>query len=265
MDKITDKLNHHSKKPHHPAIQAAMKLAEIKLNRYYATTDTSSAYRIAMILHPALKLEYFRAHDWKREWIRLAEQLVRDEYTKNYQGKAECLEENLYEADDKALQSAFDAEFGDFANFTTGIISVPTSELDDYLKLPVEKAPDPLKWWHNHRRVYPNLSRMALDYLSIPGESDIATSGQCADLYVPATSTAVERVFSQGRQLLHFTRNTLSTASIRAFLCLGSWCRSDIISSQDLVSSLSSNKRKAVPIIDITTDNDADTEDGFRR
>src|SRR5271154_3426232 len=127
-----------------------MKLAEIKLNRYYATTDTSSAYRIAMVLHPALKLEYFRVHNWKREWIRLAEQLVRDEYTKNYQGKAECLEEEVNAVDDKALQSTFDAEFSEFADFAIGIISVLTSELDDYLKLPVEKASDPLKWWHNH-------------------------------------------------------------------------------------------------------------------
>src|SRR5271154_1440235 len=158
-------------------------------------------------------------------------------------------------------QSTFDAEFSEFADFAIGIISVPTSELNDYLKLPVEKASDPLKWWHNHHRAYPNLSRMALDYLSIPGESNIVVFGQRADLYMPATSTTVERVFSQGCQLLHFTRNTLSTASIRAFLCLGSWCRSDLIGSQDLVSSLSLNKRKAVSIIDITTD--ADAEDGF--
>ena len=30
---------------------------------------------------------------------------------------------------------------------------------------------DPLKWWHDNRHVYPVLYRMALDYLSIPGES----------------------------------------------------------------------------------------------
>ncbi|KDQ49145.1 hypothetical protein JAAARDRAFT_109631, partial [Jaapia argillacea MUCL 33604] len=64
---------------------------------------------------------------------------------------------------------------------------------------------------------YPNLHRMALDYLSIP-----------------ATSTAVERVFSQGRQLLHFTRNRLSPSSIRAAICLGSWGRHDLIHMPDL-------------------------------
>ncbi|KIJ13032.1 hypothetical protein PAXINDRAFT_36453, partial [Paxillus involutus ATCC 200175] len=59
---------------------------------------------------------------------------------------------------------------------------------------------------------YPNIHRMALDCLS-----------------VPATSTAVEHVFSQGRQLPHFTRNQLSARSMRAFPCLGPWVRHDMI------------------------------------
>ena len=44
------------------------------------------------------------------------------------------------------------------------------SEIDKYLKLPVEHVKNPLKWWFNNRTTYPNLSRMALDYLSIPGK-----------------------------------------------------------------------------------------------
>ncbi|KAG1807464.1 uncharacterized protein BJ212DRAFT_1281980 [Suillus subaureus] len=34
----------------------------------------------------------------------------------------------------------------------------------------------------------------------------------------PATSTAVERVFSQGRRLIHFTRHRLVLSTIRASL-----------------------------------------------
>jgi hypothetical protein len=46
------------------------------------------------------------------------------------------------------------------------------SEIDEYLKLPVDHVKNPLKWWFNNRTTYPNLSRMALDYLSlsIPGK-----------------------------------------------------------------------------------------------
>ncbi|KAG2062710.1 hypothetical protein BDR04DRAFT_948920, partial [Suillus decipiens] len=48
-----------------------------------------------------------------------------------------------------------------------------------------------------------------------------------------ATSTAVERVFSQGRHPLHFTRNHLSPLSTRAFLYLGSWLCCDLVAPED--------------------------------
>jgi hAT family C-terminal dimerisation region len=28
---------------------------------------------------------------------------------------------------------------------------------------------DPIRWWHVHKKTYPRLYRMALDYLTIPG------------------------------------------------------------------------------------------------
>ena len=59
-----------------------------------------------------------------------------------------------------------------------------------------------------------------------------------------ATSTSVERVFSQGRQLLHFTRNRLSGQSIRALMCFGDWSRKDLISLSDVVDAIKSRKRR---------------------
>jgi hypothetical protein len=48
-----------------------------------------------------------------------------------------------------------------------------TSELRDelarYLSTDPEQVKDVLLWWHEHASMYPRLSRMALDYLSIPG------------------------------------------------------------------------------------------------
>ncbi|KAJ8508341.1 hypothetical protein ONZ45_g9367 [Pleurotus djamor] len=57
----------------------------------------------------------------------------------------------------------------------------------------------------------PRLSRMVLDYLTIP-----------------ATSVAVERVFSTGRLALSLICNRLSAQSTQAILCLGEWSRLDI-------------------------------------
>lgn len=46
------------------------------------------------------------------------------------------------------------------------------TELDHYLKSARLKAvKDPLQWWFDNRGTYPRLSRMAKDFLTIPGES----------------------------------------------------------------------------------------------
>ncbi|KAJ7186671.1 hypothetical protein C8R46DRAFT_880231, partial [Mycena filopes] len=51
----------------------------------------------------------------------------------------------------------------------------------------------------------------------------------------PATSTGVERVFSRGQQLLHFTRNRLSVKSVCSsiFLCLWSWSKHDLVGDKE--------------------------------
>ena len=45
-------------------------------------------------------------------------------------------------------------------------------ELDHYLKSArVKDVKDPLQWWIMNRASYPRLSRMAIDFLVIPGKS----------------------------------------------------------------------------------------------
>ena len=45
------------------------------------------------------------------------------------------------------------------------------TELDHYLKSPqVKDVTEPLQWWFDNQRSYPHLSRMAWDFLTIPGE-----------------------------------------------------------------------------------------------
>jgi hypothetical protein len=43
-------------------------------------------------------------------------------------------------------------------------------ELARYLSTDPEQVDDVLLWWHERKSMYPRLSRMALDYLTIPGE-----------------------------------------------------------------------------------------------
>ena len=50
----------------------------------------------------------------------------------------------------------------------------PTSSLNDelqqYLAADIEDVKDGLMWWHEKRTIFPRLSRMAHNYLSIPSE-----------------------------------------------------------------------------------------------
>ena len=144
-----------------------------------------------------------------------------------------------------------DSGFGEFGQISLGPSTAPRrNELDEYLAVAVESVEDPLLWWWDNRHIYPILHRLALDYLSIPGEyrcprADATCLNQVIDHSCHlATSTAVERVFSQGRHLLPFTRNRLSAASTRALMCLGSWGRADLLHITDLVEAMGTRRKK---------------------
>ena len=44
-------------------------------------------------------------------------------------------------------------------------------EINYYLSLGVERSENPLKWWQDHQRHFPNLSHIAKKYLCIPATS----------------------------------------------------------------------------------------------
>jgi len=69
-----------------------------------------------------------------------------------------------------------------------------------------------------------------------------------------ATSTAVESVFSQGRQLLSFTHSRLHPSSIRAFLCLGSWGCNDLILFEDILGAVKGNSKRKRKLSDLDDD-----------
>ena len=100
MDKLDRHLNPSTKRKYSAPILAAMKLAKKKMNRYYSLTDSSTVYRITMVLHPGLKLEYFWQHNWEQGWIDEAEDLTREEYIRTYEDKVESFEDTVEVPDD---------------------------------------------------------------------------------------------------------------------------------------------------------------------
>jgi hypothetical protein len=85
-----------------------------------------------------------------------------------------------------------------------------------------------------HRTTYPCLSRMALDYLTIPGVHFFSFTTTLNVVFI-ATSVDVERIFSRGCLLLSRIRSRLSTQTTRALLCLGCWSQLGLVKDKDVL------------------------------
>jgi len=140
MDHIMNCLNQQTGMTYHPSLIAAMKLVSKKMDRYYLLTNSLPVYRIAMVLHPGMKLEYFCNHNWEAKWIEEAERLVRTKYVEQYEQQAD-------EAPTMPSTNSITHHNSGFALF--GDLSVTTaphaSEIQEYLSHPVENVKDPLK------------------------------------------------------------------------------------------------------------------------
>ncbi|KAI0763386.1 hypothetical protein BC629DRAFT_1273558, partial [Irpex lacteus] len=73
MDRIDEHLATASlNRMYEPCIRAAATLGKKTINRYYNLTDGSELYRIAMVLNPRYKLQYFKQAKWPEDWINTA-------------------------------------------------------------------------------------------------------------------------------------------------------------------------------------------------
>ncbi|OAQ57382.1 hypothetical protein VFPPC_12483 [Pochonia chlamydosporia 170] len=96
-------------------------------------------------------------------------------------------------------------------------------EYKRYCKEPVmemdpDEVFDPLEWWQEstQQKVYPYLSKMALDLLSIP-----------------AMSAEVERLFSSCKITITDRRNRIGIDAVEAIECLKSWLRENNVAWVD--------------------------------
>jgi hypothetical protein len=112
FDGITYALDDHAKDPKNkPAVHMAAVQGRIMLDKYYGLMDDSVVYQIAMcrscqlslsccqltqllVLHPCYKSSYFQKAGWPRDWVHTAEDLLHQEYDKNYKLEASEMPEN---------------------------------------------------------------------------------------------------------------------------------------------------------------------------
>uniref|UniRef100_A0A2S2Q5B5 Zinc finger BED domain-containing protein 1 n=1 Tax=Sipha flava TaxID=143950 RepID=A0A2S2Q5B5_9HEMI len=93
---------------------------------------------------------------------------------------------------------------------TSTSVNTPTSEaiveLDRYLNEPIlDRKLDPLKWWNDRKKIYPNLFDLML-----------------LRLCVPSTSVPSERAFSKAGYTISERRNRLSTKNTEMLIFLNS-------------------------------------------
>lgn len=72
----------------------------------------------------------------------------------------------------------------------------------------IDTETDILQWWKDNSKLFPNLSKMAQELLAIPG-----------------TAVPSERVNSEAREMLPYTRNRLGPEKIETTLVMKSYLR----------------------------------------
>jgi hypothetical protein len=129
-------------------------------------------YGVVVVLYPQHKLMYFEQAGWEPEWISTAKDIIRAEFNCSYATEPKSVEEG--KDVDVEMSGAHHAHAANiFDNLPA--LSAPRTrelcdELDRYLSTDPEHVVDVLMWWTERKSMYPHLSRMALDYLSIPGK-----------------------------------------------------------------------------------------------
>lgn len=186
-----------------------------KLDKYYTKTNDSAAYIAALVLDPCMKWEYITS-TWQPEWIPDAKALVITlwkKYRPSSNSTSTITSTNTPIT--PGLTGSKQPDPNVFVTWKKQKSTKRADDIDEYFRY-IREPPVPqdhikqgvLSWWLEERqqRLYPNLSKMALDILSIP-----------------AMSAAPERLFSSANITISDRRNRLHSDTTEAIECLKSW------------------------------------------
>jgi hypothetical protein len=135
------------------------------------------------VLHPRYKLDYFKKAGWLPEWIETAEELICNTFDMFYASDGDA--DRLTPEPAKQVGSTYAVTSCQSERQQSGprasnmfdelpAFAVPKSlqaddELASYLRSETEFVKEVIQWWHSKTHIYPRLSRMALDHLTILG------------------------------------------------------------------------------------------------
>ncbi|KID81274.1 restless-like transposase [Metarhizium guizhouense ARSEF 977] len=157
-----------------------------KLNKYYCALDETPIYYTALALHPAFRWGYFE-NEWKdnTKWVTKAKQMVREVWETEYRHLQVVPSPVVVHEPVAKRQRKYYNPFQAYCERTRPVsgcnvvkeeVSLPGCIDEDVDELELWQSSredgdsdvrDPIAYWHERRRRYPRLSRMALDFLTI--------------------------------------------------------------------------------------------------
>ncbi|KAI1676930.1 Dimer-Tnp-hAT dimerization containing protein [Pyrenophora tritici-repentis] len=201
-----------------------LRAAWAKANEYYIKLDDSPAYYAATSLHPAYKHYCDNAWRDKPEWLAAAQsafQALWGTYKDNPAPPPAPAAPRARVNNDlnDAIASMMEPHQG---------VRV-SNDLDEYTRWKLEpwvpSVDNPITYWLSRRRDYPNLTRLALDVLSIP-----------------ASSCDCERMFSELGDLLRPKRRKISSQLLVAIQSVRTWLRAGFGVEGETAESLLSDE-----------------------
>ncbi|KAM5529824.1 hAT family dimerization domain protein [Fusarium oxysporum f. sp. phaseoli] len=205
-----------------------------KLNKYYSRLDETPIYYTALALHPAFRWGYFE-NEWKdkAEWVTKAKQMVREVWEREYR-HLQIVRNPVADEPVAKRQRKYYNPFQAYCERTRTVsgcsmvkeeASSPDGIDDEMDELESWQSSwedgdndvrDPISYWHERRRRYPRLSRMALDFLTIQ-----PMSAEC------------ERLFAAAGRMVTPLRSRLDADIIGMCQVLRSWLRAGVIDELD--------------------------------
>ncbi len=181
---IFDKLLSHLKEYESKEIikKCALNIEE-KLLKYKKELNNDIVI-FASILDPRLKLEFFEKWDNFQE----IKEKFECNFNTNYKSYAISCDVSKTQESNSFTQSLYKKQK---VNENDELKTYFEKSLEDY-------STDPIVWWNKNKDCFPNISKMAFDYITIP-----------------ATSVPSEQVFSRAGDLITKKRNRLEKKQLR--------------------------------------------------
>lgn len=186
-----------------PAMATAAQSGLDKLKEYEKELqlESSKIPYMGTFLNPALKLNFFKEHNYSKLSIKEIQKSICELLEKQYKNETEV------NTDDSVNTEGTD-EFFSYMFKRAKSYREP-KEFQKYLGFPLSNPNvNCLDYWRSQQTELPQMTRMARDVLPVQGSS------------VP-----VERDFSMGADLIVPTRCSLKHNTIRAVMCLKSWLK----------------------------------------